>query len=107
MTVRSMFRKCAGVALVVLCVYGGTVGYLIVRSPPDMDERFRPKPRETFSAQKWKTTTFGDPLRYKMANDLVRSGKLLGMGESEVRSLLGAPSSEDHDAGELWIGYDL
>src|SRR5690242_18735713 len=102
-----ILRKCAWAALLVLCVYGATLAYLIVRTPPDMDERFRPKPREPFSAQKWGTTRFGDPLRYKMANDLVRSGKLLGMGEAEVRSLLGAPTSEDRVAGELWIGYDL
>lgn len=103
----STFRTCAGAALLVLSLYCITLGYFITRTPQDMDEQFRPKPREAFSAQKWRTTRFGDPIRYKMANDLVNSGKLLGMAASEVKSLLGTPTSEDYVSGELWIGYDL
>ncbi len=42
-----------------------------------------------------------------MANDLVRSRQLFGKTEREVRSLLGAPHSEDRSGTRVLLGYDL
>src|SRR6266853_4187302 len=88
-------------------LYVLTVLILIVRTPVEMENWFRPRPCEPFSKALWDSTRFGDPPRYKMANDLVRSGCLMGKSEREVRELLGQPSSEDRSGTEVRVGYDL
>jgi hypothetical protein len=71
-----------------------------------MDDRFRPTPCQTFSKVEWEQTRFGDPERYKMANGIVSSGKLLGMDEEGVRSLLGDPMVEQTPRGRFLM-YEL
>ena len=81
---------------------------LIVRGPTaEMEELFRPRPREPFSRTAWQSTRFGDADRFRMANDLVRSGRLLGMTQQEVEGLLGKGSALDELGGRILLGYDL
>ena len=60
-----------------------------------------------FSSAAWQSTRFGDADRFKMANDLVRSGRLLGMMQQDVEQLLGRGSSQDELGSRILIGYDL
>jgi hypothetical protein len=94
---------CLGLAV----AYALIVLVLLVRTPVGMEEWFRPKARRPFSEAAWRATKFGDPDRYRMANDLVRSGRLLGKTAREVKELLGQQSSEDHLGTKTLIGYDL
>jgi len=42
-----------------------------------------------------------------MANDLVRSGRLLGMAQQEVEVLLGKRTTQDELGSRILLGYDL
>lgn len=99
---------CIGLgAIGISLFYAAAIVALTVRPPSHLEEWFRPKPCKPFSKTLWDSTRFGDPDRYKMANDLVRSGKILGMAEPEAHAMLGPTSSEDHIETEIWLGYDL
>ena len=93
--------SCGGIAYLLW------VGFLILEHPPDMDERFRPTPRISFSEERWKQTRFGVPDRYKMANDLLCSRKLIGATPDQVRKLLGEPKYEEPVQGVILLNYDL
>jgi hypothetical protein len=80
---------------------------LVLWCPPQMDEWFRPRSRKPFSEPAWRSTSFGDPDRYRLANDLVRSGLLLSRTQEEVRLLLGKPTLEGVVGSELRLGYEL
>jgi hypothetical protein len=62
-------------------VYAASVLVLMFWTPVRLEEWFRPRPCKAFSTLAWKSTRFGDPERYKMANELVRTGRLLGKSE--------------------------
>jgi hypothetical protein len=88
--------------------YGLVLCCLIVRGPtPEMEEWFRPRPREPFSTAAWQASRFGDPARFKMANDLVRSGRLRGMTQEQLETLLGKETSRDELGSRVLVGYDL
>jgi hypothetical protein len=88
-------------------LYGLVVVALLVHTPAGIEKWFRPKPRKPFSTVAWQASRFGDPDRYKMANDLVRSRRLVGRTEQAVRDLLGPESSQDQIGARTLIGYDL
>lgn len=90
-----------------LFAYCTLLAILVIWHPGQMDNWFRPQVSEQFVLATWNSSKFGDPHKYKMANSLVRSGRLKGMPEAEVRSLLGQPSSVDTIGGFTLIGYDL
>lgn len=80
---------------------------LVFWMPADLEVWFRPKQQMKFTTASWKRTDFGDANRYAMANSLVRTQELHGKTESEIRDLLGEPTSIDHVGSETWLGYDL
>jgi hypothetical protein len=80
---------------------------LLAWAPPELEVWFRPRSHKPFSEAAWHSTRSGEPDRYKMANDLLRSKLLLGKTEREVRNLLGSPTSQDPDGADMVIGYDL
>ena len=88
-------------------LYGLTLMVLLIWTPPGIEEWCRPRARKPFSAVAWRSSRFGAPERYKMANDLVRSGRLLGKTGQEVKALLGQESSGDYLDTRAFIGYDL
>jgi hypothetical protein len=82
--------------------------FLIVRGPTaEIEEWFRPRPRKPFVSAAWQSTQFGDADRFKMANDLVRSGRLLGVTQKDVEVLLGRANSQNNLGSRILIGYDL
>ena len=95
------------ISLALVFAYGLTIFVLLARTPVELEEWLRPRTRKPFSELAWRSTRFGDPDRYKMANDLVWSRRLLGKTEQQVKELLGQQSSEDHLNMRTLIGYDL
>jgi hypothetical protein len=107
MRLRRILTTCGLICVGLVLLYGVVVLFLIVQTPVGIEEWFRPRPRKPFSKEAWQLTRFGDSDRYRMANDLVSSRRLLGKTEQEAREMLGKASSEDHLDASLLIGYDL
>ena len=72
-----------------------------------MDDWFRPRSRKPFSSSEWANSAFGDIARYRMANDLVQSKRLVYASESDLRSLLGRPGIEETNGTVKRLCYDL
>jgi len=95
----------AGAAVVVL--YLGWVVWVFQWTPEQLNDHFRPKESVAFSKAAWLKTKFGNLTRYEMANDLVRSRRLIGATAESVRDLLGPPLYEDSAEGSTCLHYDL
>ena len=107
---RKNTRKWTGIAVILILVsffYVACMAVFVLSGGGNMDERFRPRSHMPFSQDAWRRSHFGEPSRYKMANDLLDSRKLLGLSESAVRELLGKASSEYYNQGSHFLGYEL
>src|SRR5688572_25644816 len=102
-----------GLIVAMWCAAGGVLLYavilfaLLLYHPPEMENWFRPRGSRPFAESRWKATSFGDGARYWMANDLVESGRLIGKSKSEVKELLGLPTSEYAIGPVTSIEYEL
>jgi hypothetical protein len=95
----------ASVALLVCCI-----GVTLVISPvasTRTEELFRPRVRQTFTTEAWKIATPGDGKRYKMANDLVRTGRLKKLDYDSVIKLLGEPGIRETNGEVIFLSFGL
>ncbi len=104
---RKSLRVLVAVAVLLVGGYGLLLLALVLAGPAEVDEWLRPRPRMRFSESEWKRTRFGDAERYKMANDLVSSKRLLRSAESEVIVFLGHPDWRQTVGPITFFNYEL
>lgn len=90
-----------------LLSYAVLVGLLEVSGPAWLEDFCRPRGATAFSSDEWAKTRSGNSARYRMANDVVRSGVLMGLSQQEVPRLLGEPDRTYPVDSSTALGYDL
>lgn len=74
---------------------------------PTLQARFRPRPNMDFDADRWKSATFESGLRYPMAEDLARTGRLLGLDRESLLSILGPANRHQTNGNQITFFYEL
>lgn len=72
-----------------------------------LEEFFRPRGEMAFDSAAWRETSPAAGKRYEMTDDLLASGRLLGLTETQVKALLGEPNSTGDEEGEKVLVYHL
>lgn len=72
-----------------------------------LEEFFRPRGEMAFDSPTWRESSIAAGKRYEMTDDLLDSGRLIGLTETQVKVLLGEPNSMGDEDDERVLVYHL
>ncbi len=91
----------------VLLYIAATLIIIPVYFPTQIEECCRPRERQSFRKEVWQKSAFGDLGRYRMANDIVASRRLVAMSERQIEELLGEPDRKWSRADRTMVAFEL